>query len=246
MNIIIIDSYLGSSISESKFDKLIEDDPFGLIKLTNKSLIKVYPAAHRQFSSNYNPVPYWNHGTQIVSLNFQTEDLAMSLNEALFQDNGSCGYILKPLFLRMPNLLFNPNNPNEMPNKKIFEIRIISAQNLPRTDKENLIKDISDPFVKINIYGVPSDCNEERTKIIDNNGFNPMWNEHFKFRINCPELAFVRFTVYDYDTATRNDFIGEYSIRFENIRPGYRHIKLKNKEHKGTLFVGITIKPLTS
>lgn len=181
----------------------------------------------------------------MVTLNFQTEDLAMSLNEALFQDNGGCGYVLKPKFLREPALLFNTKNLNEMPNKKLFMIRIISAQNLPRTDKENLIKDISDPFVKINIYGVPSDCAEEKTKVIDNNGFNPLWNENFEFRINCPELAFVKFTVYDHDTANRNDFIGEYSIRFENISPGYRHIRLKNKDQKGTLFVGITIRSLT-
>ena len=59
--------------------------------------------------------------------------------------------------------------------------------------------------------------------------------------------------------------IGDYSIRFENIRQGkdftvllkfnyfsyseligYRHIQLENKVHKGTIFVGITIQPYES
>ena len=33
---------------------------------------------------------------QMVALNFQTFDAAMSLNAAMFAQNGACGYVLKP------------------------------------------------------------------------------------------------------------------------------------------------------
>jgi hypothetical protein len=72
-----------------------------------------------------------------------------------------------------------------------------------------------------------------------------MWNEDFKFTINCPELAFVKFTVKDKDFG-KDQNLGCSAHRFENLRPGYRHIKLINKEMKSTLFVGIKIYKLES
>ena len=32
----------------------------------------------------------------LVALNYQTSTLPMQLNQGLFQDNGGCGYVLKP------------------------------------------------------------------------------------------------------------------------------------------------------
>lgn len=39
-------------------------------------------------SSNYNPQLMWNAGSQLVSLNFQTGDKPMQLNEGKFLANG--------------------------------------------------------------------------------------------------------------------------------------------------------------
>lgn len=73
--------------------------------------------------------------------------------------------------------------------------------------------------VVISIYGVPDDNQEKKTKAIKNNGLNPIWNEDFKFVVNCPELAFIKFTVKD-DDFGKNSVVGSYTIRFENIRTG--------------------------
>ena len=143
--------------------------------------------------------------------------------------------MLKPKILTNPSLKFDPTNPSSMPNKKFLEIKIISAQNLPMN--EDIVKDISDPYVIVSIFGVPADNVEKRTARIKDNGFNPFWNEEFKFTINCPELAFVKFSVKD-DGLGRNE-IGQFTIRFDNIREGYRHVKLINRASKGTLFVFI-------
>jgi hypothetical protein len=114
----------------------------------------------------------------------------MLLNKALFEDNGNCGYILKPDILINPKSNFDPWETKTMPNKKAIEIKVISALQLPYN--KELIKDISDPFVIINIFGVNDDLCEKKTKSIKDNGFHPIWNEDFRFIINCPDLAFIK------------------------------------------------------
>lgn len=40
--------------------------------------------------------------------------------------------------------------------------------------------DIVDPYVEVSIKGTPKDTainKSQKTKVIDNNGFNPIWNE---------------------------------------------------------------------
>lgn len=65
----------------------------------------------RYDSSNYNPVPYWTVGCQMVALNYQTPGLPMQLNLGKFRDNGGCGYVLKPPELCDPHSGFDINGP---------------------------------------------------------------------------------------------------------------------------------------
>lgn len=228
-----------SSISEPKIKKFLESEtPFNMIKYTANYLAKIYPAYYRTGSSNFDPMHYWIYGFQMAALNFQTRDLPMQLNDALFSDNGGCGFVLKPNILTDPTLGFNPLDTKTMKNKKILEIKVISGQSLPMA--EELVKDITDPYVKVSVHGVPSDCCEAKTKSIKDNGLNPLWNQDFRFTINCPELALIKFSVRDEDFG-KNPEIGYFTIRFESIKPGYRYIKLINKKSKGSLFVGIKI-----
>lgn len=148
----------------------------------------------------------------------------MILNKALFNDNGNCGYVLKPKILLNPALKFDPLNNQTMTSKKLLEIKVISALQLPYN--KEIIKDISDPFVIVNLYGVDDDLVEVKTKSINDNGFNPIWNQDFKFVVNCPDLALLKFTVMDEDVG-KDDLIGDYAIRFNNIRPGFYFFSFK-------------------
>lgn len=47
-----------------------------------------------------------------------------------------------------------------------------------------------------------------------------MWNETLNFVIHTPELALVRFVVEDYDKASRNDFVGQFTLPFTCIQAG--------------------------
>ena len=56
-------------------------------------------------SSNYDPIPLWLAGCQMVALNYQAQDKPLAFNRALFRSNGQCGYILKPEPLLNGNFL---------------------------------------------------------------------------------------------------------------------------------------------
>ncbi|XP_064574720.1 1-phosphatidylinositol 4,5-bisphosphate phosphodiesterase delta-4 isoform X3 [Zonotrichia leucophrys gambelii] len=181
-----------------------------------------------------------------VALNFQTAGMEMDLCDGLFSQNGSCGYVLKPPFMRDKETLFNPSDPSsrEGPGPITLTIQVISGQQLPKVanSKEGAI---IDPLVRVEIYGVPADQAHQETKYIENNGFNPRWDETLQFQLHVPELALIRFVVEDYDKTSRNDFVGQFTLAFANIKPGYRHIHLLSKDGTSippsSLFVHIRI-----
>ncbi|XP_062390525.1 1-phosphatidylinositol 4,5-bisphosphate phosphodiesterase delta-4 [Sardina pilchardus] len=238
-------SYEMSSLSESKARKLIKEAGTEFVQHNSRQLTRVYPSGMRTDSSNYSPQDMWSVGCQIVALNFQTAGTEMDLNDGLFHQNNSCGYILKPVFLRQYSSTFNPDRPQEFCNnhpQKLF-IKVISGQQLPKLSKKE--GSIVDPLVRVEIYGVPQDQSKQETRRIDNNGFNPVWNESLQFTVHAPELALVRFVVEDHDTTTRNDFIGQYTLPFTSMLQGYRHIRLLSKDGTSlapsSLFVHIRI-----
>ncbi|XP_070783955.1 1-phosphatidylinositol 4,5-bisphosphate phosphodiesterase delta-1a isoform X1 [Enoplosus armatus] len=222
--------YEMSSLKESKAFNLAETSATAFIHHNMDKLSRIYPAGSRTDSSNYNPVPMWNVGCQIVALNFQTPSKEMHLNQGRFMPNGFCGYILKPEFQRSLSSQFDPNTLSKGPwlKRKTFHIMVISAQQLPKLNKDKH-KSIVDPLVRVETYGVPADNASKETHYIDNNGFNPMWNERFQFDIHVPELAMVRFVVEDYDSTSQNDLIGQYCLPLTSVQNGYRHVPLLTK-----------------
>lgn len=242
-----------------------------------------------------------------VALNFQTAGMEMDLCDGLFSQNGRCGYVLKPPFMRDEETLFNPSDPGsregpgpitltiqvwdrgetlgsrdsvlglcqsqmggdtvgqragaEQPPSRLVQLlsgsrgpcpfpQVISGQQLPKVANT---KDgaVIDPLVRVEIHGVPADQARQETKYIENNGechgatrdpavprwpipalphppsthspfpgFNPRWDETLQFQLHVPELALVRFVVEDYDKTSRNDFVGQFTLAFTNIKPG--------------------------
>lgn len=98
--------YQCSSINEASAKKLCRKHPLALIAHTQTQLMRTYPAGLRIDSSNFNPVFFWAFGIQLVALNYQTDDLPLSINTGMFEENGSCGYVLKPGKIIFYQLLF--------------------------------------------------------------------------------------------------------------------------------------------
>lgn len=222
--------YEMSSFKESKAFGLAQTSGTAFMHHNMDKLSRIYPAGSRTDSSNYNPAPMWNVGCQIVALNFQTPSKEMQINQGRFLPNGFCGYVLKPEFQRDLSSQFDPNTLTNGPwlKKKTFHVMVISGQQLPKVNKEKH-NSIVDPLVRVEIYGVPADNASKETHYIDNNGFNPMWNERFQFDIHVPELAMVRFVVEDYDSTSQNDLVGQYCLPLTSVQNGYRHVPLHTK-----------------
>ncbi|CAI5762756.1 1-phosphatidylinositol 4,5-bisphosphate phosphodiesterase delta-4 [Podarcis lilfordi] len=244
-------SYEMSSFAESKARKLIREAGNDFIRHNAWQLTRIFPSGLRTDSSNYNPQAMWNVGCQLVALNFQTAGTEMDLCDGLFSKNGRCGYVLKPSFMKDPETAFSPENPQSRENGSPLSIaiKIISGQQLPKmpNSKEG---SIIDPLVRVEIHGIPADSAKQETKYIDDNGFNPQWNEAFQFQVWVPELALLRFVVEDYDKASRNDFVGQYTLPLTSVKAGYRHIHLLSKDGTGippaSLFVHIRIRELST
>ncbi|XP_035527314.1 1-phosphatidylinositol 4,5-bisphosphate phosphodiesterase delta-1b isoform X3 [Morone saxatilis] len=221
--------YEMSSFNEGKALTLAEESANAYVRHNVDKLSRIYPAGIRTDSSNYNPVPLWNAGCQIVALNFQTSCPDMDVNQGRFLVNGKNGYILKPAYMRDRGTEFDPITltRGDWLKHKTLHVMVISAQQLPKVNQKK--SSIVDPLVKVQVYGVPDDVAEKETNPVDNNGFNPTWNENFQFNVYVPDLAMVRFAVEDHDTTSDNEFVGQFTLPFNSLKMGYRHVPLLNK-----------------
>ncbi|XP_066915191.1 inactive phospholipase C-like protein 2 [Clytia hemisphaerica] len=215
------------SIGETTGRKLCQTCPEEFVSYTKKFLSRIYPAAKRVDSSNYNPVEFWNCGCQLVSLNYQYSGLAMDLNRGRFLKNGQCGYALKPGVMRDEVAYFSPTMKHEIPGVSplTLQIKIISGTQLPKPRGSTSKGDALDPYVMVELYGLAADCHYERSRTIPHNGYNPVFDETFEFRVILPELALLRFVVLD-DDHIGDCFIGQCTIPLECIRQGYRTVYL--------------------
>uniref|UniRef100_A0A3Q1BGG2 Phosphoinositide phospholipase C n=1 Tax=Amphiprion ocellaris TaxID=80972 RepID=A0A3Q1BGG2_AMPOC len=234
-----------SSLNETVMNQILQLKPAELVRLNQRQLLRVYPSNYRVDSSNFNPQPYWNAGCHMVAMNYQTQGRMLELNQAKFSSNGNCGYILKPKC--MCKTAFNPALEDPLPGhrKTQLVLKIISGQQLPKP-KDSMFGDrgeIIDPFVEVEIIGLPIDCSKQQTRVVDDNGFNPMWEETLVFNIQMPQIALVRFQVWDHDPIGR-DFIGQRTVAFRSMMPGYRHVYLEGMA-ESSIFVHVAINDIT-
>lgn len=157
--------YEMSSFPETKAEKyFIQQYNSSTVKYHQNQISRVYPKGQRLDSSNFNPIPFWNVGSQMIALNYQTPDKPMQLNEAKFRDNGGCGYILKPKF--MLNERFDPNDSNTLVDveEKTINIRIIGARHLCKSRSN-----VTNPSVEVEVIGAAFDSGiKHRTKSVGN------------------------------------------------------------------------------
>ncbi|TFB03975.1 1-phosphatidylinositol 5-bisphosphate phosphodiesterase 1 [Trichoderma ghanense] len=184
-------------------------------------LMRVYPDGSRLTSSNFDPLSYWRRGVQMAALNWQTFDLGMQVNQAMFEGGtDSSGYVLKPQELRDIQVLPYNQAVNEAlaQGKKersvvSFGIDVISAQQLMRPANLAASKSM-DFYVDVDVFHANDKRNKKdrdlelchepdspllrHTEVIRENGFNPMFsNGQFRFKVTTkhPELIFVRWSV---------------------------------------------------
>ncbi|XP_073486299.1 inactive phospholipase C-like protein 2 [Aquarana catesbeiana] len=217
------------SFNEVAAGKYANENAGDFVNYNKKFLSRIFPSPMRIDSSNMNPQDFWKCGCQIVAMNFQTPGLMMDLNIGWFRQNGNCGFVLRPAIMREEISFFSANTKDSVPgvSPQLLHIKIISGQNFPKPKGSGAKGDVVDPYVYVEIHGIPADCAEQRTKTVHQNGDNPIFDESFEFQVNLPELTMVRFVVLD-DDYIGDEFIGQYTIPFECLQPGYRHVPLQS------------------
>lgn len=236
-----------------------------------RHMFRVYPKGMRLDSSNFDPNTFWRRGVQMVALNWQTYDPCMQMNQAMFAaGNDRYGYVLKPEYLRRADpdrstageLVERHKLPNHLVK---FSVEMISAQQLPRLRamaSENGIN----PFVEIQMFiaedrargiatgsgGTDSSSRNgysgigspygRRTKVILDNGYNPIFSDCFELSLETrhPDLVFVRWIVWHSPsgktTASNCRQLAVFTAKLSSLQQGYRHLPLYNGNGEEFIF----------
>ncbi|XP_045774150.1 1-phosphatidylinositol 4,5-bisphosphate phosphodiesterase isoform X2 [Maniola jurtina] len=212
-----------SSFAETTGMNYLKSQAIDFVNYNKRQMSRIYPKGTRADSSNYMPQVFWNAGCQMVSLNFQTSDLPMQLNQGKFEYNGNCGYLLKPDFMRRADRSFDPfaDAPVDGVIAAQCGVQVIAGQFL--SDKK------VGTYVEVDMYGLPTDTirKEFRTRMVPANGLNPVYNEEpFLFRkVVLPDLAVLRFGVYE----ESGKLLGQRILPLDGLQAGYRHISLRTE-----------------
>ncbi|EPS25225.1 hypothetical protein PDE_00157 [Penicillium oxalicum 114-2] len=212
------------SFAERAFESICQnhDNKVALEAHNRKFLTRVYPSAFRLRSSNFDPNKFWRRGVQMAALNWQTYDVGMQMNQAMFAAGSDrTGYVLKPESLRHP--IPEGGLPKRKTERRLvrFAVEVISAQQLPRPRTLGS-EDMINPYVEIEMFsaddrgqslaygegGMDASArngmsgigypHRRRTKIEPSNGYSPIFNDRFKLSLETkyPDLVFVRWTVW--------------------------------------------------
>uniref|UniRef100_A0A8C1Q6K5 Phosphoinositide phospholipase C n=1 Tax=Cyprinus carpio TaxID=7962 RepID=A0A8C1Q6K5_CYPCA len=213
-----------SSVNENAAKRLCRRYSQKLIQHTSCQLLRTYPAATRIDSANPNPLIFWLHGIQLVALNYQTDDLPLQLNAALFEANGHCGYVLKPPVLwerscPLYHQFYPLDRDLENMTPTLYTLTIVSGQNVCPGNSNG------SPCVEVEVLGMPADSCHFRTKPIHRNTLNPMWNEHFQFHVHFEDMAFLRIAVVENNSS---QVTAQRILPLKTLKAGYRHLQLRN------------------
>nr|XP_054095710.1 1-phosphatidylinositol 4,5-bisphosphate phosphodiesterase beta-2 isoform X3 [Callithrix jacchus] len=218
-------SYVISSFTELKAYDLLSKASVQFVDYNKRQMSRIYPKGTRMDSSNYPPQMFWNAGCQMVALNFQTMDLPMQQNMAVFEFNGQSGYLLKHEFMRRPDKQFNPFSVDriDVVVATTLSITVISGQFLSERSVRT--------YVEVELFGLPGDPKRRyRTKLSPStNSINPVWKEApFVFeKILMPELASLRVAVME----EGNKFLGHRIIPINALNSGYHHLCLRSESN---------------
>ncbi|XP_017531908.1 1-phosphatidylinositol 4,5-bisphosphate phosphodiesterase gamma-1 isoform X3 [Manis javanica] len=228
-----------SSFPETKAEKYVNKAKGKKFLQYNRlQLSRIYPKGQRLDSSNYDPLPMWICGSQLVALNFQTPDKPMQMNQALFMAGGHCGYVLQPSTMR--DEAFDPFDKSSLRGLEPCAIcvEVLGARHLPKNGRG-----IVCPFVELEVAGAEYDSAKQKTEFVVDNGLNPVWPaKSFHFQISNPEFAFLRFVVYEEDMFSDQNFLAQATFPVKGLKTGYRAVPLKNNYSEDLELASLLVK----
>ena len=227
------------SFAEGVLDQMakknVQEHTQSLKRFTSTHLCRSFPS-WKDFGTtsqlNSDPLFQWSLGCQLVSLNYGTFDEQLIKADGRFRKNGSCGYALKPEFIRSTDGL------QEKPES--WKIQVLSGNCIPQPGSKTGTSGVAciNPLVKINVYGgdLEKRKGEHKTKVVKKNGLNPVFDDldGFIFKATNPSLAILSFVVCHHSEEGSEEFIASAAMPVACIREGYRSIPLFDQQHSRT------------
>ena len=197
----------------------------GLLRLfTESHLVRAYHEKSQQ------PLDRILCGAQITPTSFYCVPGMPNYNSWVYRGFfQNYGFVPKPKWFYTAGPTGSPAPPPSE-NSTTLRVKIINARQLPKKEGEDTI----DPYVTVEVFGY--DGSEVQrgsgiknkmytTATVDNNGWDPAWNEEYSFHLLAPELDVLLFTVYDKDERV-DTAIGYAALPCHLINKGYRPVHL--------------------
>ncbi|KII90364.1 hypothetical protein PLICRDRAFT_38867 [Plicaturopsis crispa FD-325 SS-3] len=210
------------NISESALSKLHPHSIPNLITNARKHMRRIYPKGTRINSANMDPLKFWRDGSQVASLNWQTYDHGMQLNEGMF--TGSAGWVLKPgRLIGMEAMSGKIRLTGDIigisalppPGNGDFAVHVLAqllhAQGDQKWDSKS-----------VKCKNVPKDA-----------GAGVWFDEHFEWEFESDELAFLRLIVKK-DELGKDDKLAVFCARIDHLQQGWRLVRLLDTKGKNT------------
>jgi len=210
-------------------------------KFNESHLSRIYPnEKDRAFphslesDSNYSPVVAWAMGCQMASLNFQTHDTDLAINDGLFRQTGGIGYVPKPLWLL---------GLGERPPPIKLKIRVLSGNCIPKlslgeNDIPNDDSCIDSPCVVLELHDVVVDpdhgehvkTSKHKVPCKNGNGFCPIFEDPgMKFLVETPDVASIVFRVEQ--NTKQGKILAQTAVPVHCMRRGYRSVQLHDMDN---------------
>ncbi|XP_058717449.1 1-phosphatidylinositol 4,5-bisphosphate phosphodiesterase beta-3-like [Poecile atricapillus] len=227
-------SFEMSSFVETKGLEQLTKSPLEFVEYNKRQLSRVYPKGTRVDSSNFHPQLFWNAGVQMAALNFQSLDVPLQLNLALFEANAGSGFLLKPEPLRRPDKSFDPFAEERLDGivANTLHVQVLSGQFL--SDRRCGV------FVELEVFGLPVDTRRRcRTRTSQGNPFNPVWDEEplVLNEVVLPALASLRVAAYE----EGGRLLGQRVLPVATLRSGYHYVPLRNESNQPLLLPALLL-----
>uniref|UniRef100_A0A1I7YTN2 phosphoinositide phospholipase C n=1 Tax=Steinernema glaseri TaxID=37863 RepID=A0A1I7YTN2_9BILA len=185
---------------------------------------------------------YWASGCQMVAMAVLHPEASrpFQLNQTLFEENGGCGFVLKPECLRNPNVDVDYKGWTIPGVRSVrLEVEVLSAVFLSTLGAHKAMKALSTQ-VQVDLYNSFNDTcvgkRRNRTALVRHNSVNPRyvdspakrtvfvfekvdgrdWQGYDSVQVIKPEGAFVHFTV----ITSGGKEIGQRFLPVHRIRQG--------------------------
>ncbi|KAJ4477257.1 PLC-like phosphodiesterase [Lentinula aciculospora] len=209
------------NISESNILSLLPIHINPLIEHGRRHLRRIFPKGTRIRSSNMYILKFWRNGSHVVSLNWQTFDTPMQINEAMFV--GSPGWILKPKAQR----LLNPDSSKFRLSAEVIGVSSL----LPPKGRQD---QTYNAYVEAELFHSQQDQKWKSNTAMTTEEGDVMWNEVLEWEFDRDELAFIRLRVRENRKFEKDLDLAVFCARVDDIQRGWRLVHMFNMDGKAS------------